>query len=94
MGYFVSGVHHPCNSPDDPLGFRIWSRNFAPFSQTYIQAKRTLKSDPYGCFLAYTDMAQIASKMGHFVSGGHLNSLTHPTGRFWSFFSNKTFGTS
>jgi hypothetical protein len=44
--------------------------------------------------LAYTDMDQIASKMGHFVSGGHFNSLTHPMGRFCSFFSNETFGTS
>ncbi len=33
----VSAVRQHCDSPDDPLGVRIWSQNFAPIFLIHIK---------------------------------------------------------
>jgi hypothetical protein len=69
----LAGVRHPFSSPNDALGVGIMPQNFTYSFQlsieTFLHAYNALDV----CALAFPNVAEIACKMGHFVSEEQFN---------------------
>jgi hypothetical protein len=69
----LAGVRHPFSSPNDALGVGIMPRNFTYSFQLSIKTFVHAYNAPNVCALAFANMAEIACKMGHFVSEEQFN---------------------
>jgi len=69
----LAGVRHPFSSPNDALGVRIMPQNFTYSFQLSIKTFLPAYYAPNVCALVFANMAEIACKMGHFVSEEQFN---------------------
>jgi hypothetical protein len=70
----LAGVRHPFSSPNDiALGVGIKPQNFTYSFQLSIKTFVHAYNAPNVCVLAFANMAEIACKMGHFVSEEQFN---------------------
>ena len=69
MVHFVRHDLCSCGSPKSPLRLGIMSQYLPDIFQTFMLTIWHTQKVPYACALDCANMAQIACKIGYFVSG-------------------------
>ena len=89
MVHFVRHDLCSCGSPKSPLRLGIMSQYLPDIFQTFMLTIWHTQKVPYACALDCANMAQIACKIGYFVSGQKCQLWHRQRTPFTQFFGTK-----